>query len=79
MEWTQANGERINIKRMAPSHLRNTINLLKRNKLDGLLQKKKIPSHTDMWIATMQKELDSRPIYDTIVNHKVPTPQLFKD
>lgn len=63
-----ADGERIPINEMGTNHLRNAINVMNRRKLDALLKKEDVAERSlrfvNKFIAEMQKELDSRPMYE---------------
>ena len=62
--WTTRDGVRLKIKEMETSHIRNTINLLKRNleKLDED-EKDYYEDYFDFKIREFEKELEIRDVY----------------
>lgn len=62
--WTTKNGKRISIREMETSHIKNTINLLKRNieKLDDTLRDY-YDDYFNYKINELEKELRVRDVY----------------
>lgn len=62
-EWTQKNGEKINITEMANSHIKNCINMLNR-----YIEKGNNNEFTELWINKFKKELAFRQYIKNIIS-----------